>query len=45
MKKGAIMLVLGVVLFVATFGIGWFGVVIWSAVDAYRVANGTAQRW
>jgi TM2 domain-containing membrane protein YozV len=45
MKKGAVMLVLALVLFAPTVGIGWSAVAIWSAVDAYRVANGTAQRW
>jgi TM2 domain-containing membrane protein YozV len=45
MKKGAVMLVLALVLFAPTVGIGSFAVAIWSAVDAYRVANGTAQRW
>jgi TM2 domain-containing membrane protein YozV len=45
MKKGAVMLVLALVLFAPTFGIGWTAVAIWSAVDAYRVANGTAKRW
>jgi len=28
-----------------TAGLAWLGVAIWSAVDAYRVATGTAQRW
>lgn len=45
MKKGAVMLVIGLVLAAATVGIGWLGVAIWSAIDAYRVANGTGQRW
>ena len=45
MKKGAVMLVLALVLFVPTIGIGTVATQIWSAVDAYRVASGTAQRW
>ena len=45
MKKGAVMFVLAVVLFVPTVGVGWFAVSIWSAVDAYRVATGVAKRW
>ena len=44
-KKGVTMLVVGLVAGAATAGIGWLGVGIWSAVDAYRVASGTAQRW
>jgi TM2 domain-containing membrane protein YozV len=45
MKKGAVMLVLAIVLFVPTFGVGTVAIQIWSVVDAYRVASGTAQRW
>ena len=45
MKKGAVMLVLALILFVPTVGIGTFAIQVWSAVDAYRVASGTAQRW
>jgi len=45
MKKGAVMLVIALVAGAATVGLGWIGVAIWSAIDAYRVANGTAQRW
>jgi TM2 domain-containing membrane protein YozV len=44
-KKGAVMLVLAIVLLVPTVGVGWLAMQIWSAVDAYRVATGTAQRW
>lgn len=44
-KKGAIMLVIAIVAFVPTLGLAWLAVSIWSAIDAYRVANGTAQRW
>jgi TM2 domain-containing membrane protein YozV len=45
MKKGAVMLVLAIVLFAPTVGVGSFAVAIWSAVDAYRVASGTGKRW
>lgn len=45
MKKGVVMFVLAVVLFVPTVGVGSFAVSIWSAVDAYRVATGTGKRW
>jgi TM2 domain-containing membrane protein YozV len=44
-KKGAIMLVIALVAAAPTLGFGWLAVSIWSAIDAYRVANGTAQRW
>jgi TM2 domain-containing membrane protein YozV len=44
-KKGAVMLVLAIVLFAPTVGVGWLAVAIWSAVDAHRVATGTAKRW
>ena len=44
-KKGLTMLVVALVLAGLTAGVGWLGVAIWSAIDAYRVANGTAQRW
>ena len=45
MKKGAVMLVLAIVLFAPTVGVGSFAVAIWSAVDAYRVGSGTGKRW
>ena len=45
MKKGIVMFVLAVVLFVPTVGVGSFAVSIWSAVDAYKVATGTGKRW
>lgn len=45
MKKGAIMLLVALVLGVATAGLLWLAVAIWSAVDAYQVANGTGRRW
>ena len=45
MKKGAIMLGLALVLGVATAGLLWLGVAVWSAIDAYKVANGTGKMW
>lgn len=44
-KKGAVMLILALVLFAPTVGLGSFAIAIWSAVDAYRVATGAAKRW
>lgn len=44
-KKGVVMFVLYLVLFIPTVGVGSFAVAIWAAVDAYRVATGTGKRW
>jgi TM2 domain-containing membrane protein YozV len=44
-KKGAVMLLGAVILGTATAGAAWLGLAIWSAVDAYRVANGTGKMW
>jgi len=44
-KKGAIMLVAAVVFGAVTGGLLWLGVAVWSAVDAYQVANGTGKTW
>jgi TM2 domain-containing membrane protein YozV len=44
-KKGAIMLVAAIVLGTASVGLLWFACAIWSAVDAYQVANGTGKMW
>lgn len=44
-KKGALMLVGGIVLALATGGIGWLPVVIWSMYDAYQVASGKSALW
>jgi TM2 domain-containing membrane protein YozV len=44
-KKGAAMLVGAIVLGAATAGLFWFALAIWSAVDAYKVADGTAKMW
>lgn len=47
-KKGALMF-LGAVLagFFTSWacGVGWFGIAIWSAIDAYRVASRKAPLW
>ena len=45
MKKGAVMLGGAILLGAGTAGLGWLAIAIWSAVDAYRVASGTAHRW
>ena len=44
-KKGALMFVLWLILFVPTAGVGSLAVAIWAAIDGYRVAAGTAKRW
>ena len=44
-KKGLLMLGVAVVLGVASFGLGWFAIAIWSAVDAYQVASGKTPLW
>ena len=44
-KKGAVMLVGGIVLVLLTAGIGWIPVWIWSMYDAYQVASGKSALW
>ena len=44
-KKGAIMLVAGLVLFIPTAGVGYIGIMIWSMIDAYQVASGKSPLW
>jgi hypothetical protein len=44
-KKGAVMLVAALVLGIATGGIAWLPLVIWSGFDAYQVASGKAPLW
>lgn len=44
-KKGALMLVGALVLAAATVGLAWVLMVIWSAVDAYKVAKGETPLW
>ena len=44
-KKGALMLVGAVILGTATGGALWLALAIWSAIDAYQVANGTGKMW
>ena len=45
MKKGAVMLAGAVILGAATAGVLWLALAIWSAIDAYQVANGTGRMW
>ena len=45
MKKGAAMLIGAVVLGAATAGVLWLALAVWSAFDAYQVANGTGKMW
>jgi len=45
MKKGAAMLIGAVLLGAATAGVLWLALAIWSAYDAYQVANGTGKMW
>jgi len=44
-KKGLVMLLLAIGAGVISFGLGWFGVAIWSAIDAYNVAKGYSEMW
>jgi len=44
-KKGAIMLVGAVLLGAASAGVLWLAIGVWSAIDAYQVANGTGKMW
>lgn len=47
-KKGVVMLLLAIVPAVLALGIKWYvwlGVLIWSAVDAYRVADAKSAMW
>ena len=44
-KKGALMLLGAVILGTATAGLAWLALAIWSAWDAYQVANGTGKMW
>ena len=44
-KKGAIMLIGAVILGAATAGALWLALAVWSAIDAYQVANGTGKMW
>ena len=45
MKKGALMLVGGVICGAITLGLGWVGIAIWSAIDAHGVASGKTPLW
>jgi len=44
-KKGLWMLLVAIVSGAFTFGILWFGMAIWSAIDAYLVASRKAEMW
>ena len=44
-KKGLIMLVCAIGAALITFGLGWFAIAIWSAIDAYQVASGKSPMW
>ena len=44
-KKGVILLAAAVILGGASLGVLWFVCAAVSAVDAYRVANGTGKMW
>jgi TM2 domain-containing membrane protein YozV len=44
-KKGVIMFVCAFVTGIFTLGIAWFGIAIWSAIDAYNVAAGKSPLW
>ena len=44
-KKGATMLLGAIFLGAATAGVLWLAIAIWSAIDAYQVANGTGKMW
>jgi TM2 domain-containing membrane protein YozV len=44
-KKGGAMLLGAVLLGAATGGVLWLALAIWSAIDAYQVANGTGKVW
>lgn len=44
-KKGLVMLGGAVIFGVLTVGLLWFGIAIWSVVDAYQVAEGKGKVW
>ena len=44
-KKGAIMLIGGIILGALTLGLAWLPIIVWSAVDAYQVASGKSPLW
>lgn len=45
LKKGLVMFLAGALLFVPTAGLSYVVVLGWSAVDAYKVAEGSGRRW
>jgi TM2 domain-containing membrane protein YozV len=44
-KKGAVMFGAAALTGMISFGLGWFAVAVWSAIDAYRVANREDPLW
>jgi TM2 domain-containing membrane protein YozV len=44
-KKGLIMLFGALILGVMSFGLFYFVIAVWAAIDAYKVANGTGRPW
>lgn len=44
-KKGLVMLAAAFILGAVSAGLLWLAVAIWSAVDGYRVADGTSRPW
>lgn len=44
-KKGSYMLVGAIISGIISFGLLWFVIAIWSAVDAYQVANRDKPLW
>jgi TM2 domain-containing membrane protein YozV len=43
--KGVLMLVVGVIGGLLTFGVVWIGIVIWAFFDSYLVASGKVPLW
>ncbi|HET7232236.1 MAG TPA: zinc ribbon domain-containing protein [Longimicrobium sp.] len=43
-KKGLLMF-FGAFIGLFMLGLGWLGMMIWSAIDAYQVSAGTGKRW
>jgi TM2 domain-containing membrane protein YozV len=43
-KKGLVRLAVALVGGGVTYGVGWFGAAIWSAIDAYNVARGNSAK-
>jgi len=43
--KKALLMFFAALIGLLPFGMGWLAVMIWSAIDAYQVANGSGKRW